>query len=179
VAVLEAAGDVEVVVLRAPAVYGPRDRDLFQFFRLAARGVLPVPTGPARPLQLVHVQDLADAVVRAATVPAATGILHVAEARAHPWEDVAHMVARAVGRRARIVRVPASLIAMGAAVSEWLANSIGTATIFNRDKARELLAPGWTCETDEARTRLGFVARIPLEEGLRLTAEWYRNEGWL
>jgi nucleoside-diphosphate-sugar epimerase len=55
-----AAGDLEVVVLRPPAVYGPGDPELLRFFRLARVGVLPVPSGPARPLQLVHVRDLAD-----------------------------------------------------------------------------------------------------------------------
>src|SRR5256885_15605303 len=39
-----------VVILRAPAVYGPRDRDLFLGFRVAARGILVVPRGPERPL---------------------------------------------------------------------------------------------------------------------------------
>jgi nucleoside-diphosphate-sugar epimerase len=178
-ACLGVAADVEVVVLRAPAVYGPRDRDLYQFFRLAARGFLPMPTGPARPLQLVHVEDLADAVLRAATVPGATGIMHIAEDRAHAWEEIARMVARAVGRRARIVKIPAALISRVAAWSEWWAGITGAATIFNRDKARELLAPGWLCETEHARMQLGFVARVPLAEGLERTAIWYRNEGWL
>jgi len=66
---LAAANDVEVVVLRAPAVYGPRDRDLFIYFRLAARGFLPVPAGPDRLVQLIHAADLAEALVLGATAP--------------------------------------------------------------------------------------------------------------
>jgi nucleoside-diphosphate-sugar epimerase len=178
-AVLEAADRLEVVVLRAPAVYGPGDRELVRFFRMAARGLLPVPTGPARPLQLVHVTDLAGAVVQALFMPGASGVVHVAEPAAYAWEDVARMVGAAVGGRARVVRVPAPLIGWAAAVSEGLARLGGGATIFNRDKARELLAPGWLCETDAARERLGFETRIALRDGLRDTAEWYRNEGWL
>ena len=56
---------VPVVVLRAPAVYGPRDRDLFTFFRLAALGIMPVPAGPDRAIQLIHVRDLVEALLRA------------------------------------------------------------------------------------------------------------------
>jgi nucleoside-diphosphate-sugar epimerase len=167
------------IILRAPAVYGPRDRDLYQFFRMAALGVLPVPTGPHRPLQLIHVEDLAEAVLRAATASDAGGVVHVAEPLAYPWETVGRMVADAVGKRARVVRVPAGLIAMAAAISESVARMSGGATIFNRDKARELLAPGWLCETDTAREKLGFETRIPLARGLNETAQWYRNEGWL
>lgn len=176
---LEAADRIEAVILRAPAVYGPRDTDLFHFFRLASRGVIPVPTGPARPLQMVHVADLARALVHAATAAGARGVYHVAEAQAYAWEDVGRMVARAVGRTGRVVRVPAALISGLAALSEAAAGSIGRSSIFNRDKAREMLAPGWLCETESARADLDFEAGIPLAEGLRATAQWYREQGWL
>jgi dihydroflavonol-4-reductase len=174
-----ASGQTEVAILRAPAVYGPRDRDLYRFFRLAARGIVPVPTGPARPLQLIHVEDLAEALVLAVTAESAQGIVHVAETRCYAWEEVARMVAAAVGRNARVVRVPGALI-QGAAVLSGLASALaGRSTIFDADKARELLAPGWLCETQGAKDVLGFAARIPLDQGLRDTAQWYRDHGWL
>jgi nucleoside-diphosphate-sugar epimerase len=174
-----ASGAMEVAIPRAPAVYGPRDRDLYQFFRLAAHGIIPVPTGPARPLQLIHVQDLAEALVLAATAKKAEGIFHVAEDKAYLWEHVARMVAAAVGRDARLVRVPARMIRAAARVTELANAVIGRSTIFNTDKAKELLAPGWLCETETAARLLGFHARIPLEDGLRDTARWYREHGWL
>lgn len=178
-AALAASGEVEVVVLRAPAVYGPRDRDLYRFFRLAARGILPVPAGPARRLQLIHVEDLAEALVLAATAERAEGIMHAAESTAYTWEAVGGLVATAVGRKARLVRLPAAIFNAAAMLSEAASAAAGRSTIFNRDKARELLAPGWLCETDTARRILGFDARIPLGQGLRETAQWYRAEGWL
>lgn len=178
-ACLDAADVLDIAVLRAPAVYGPGDRDLYTFFRLASLGVLPMPAGPVRPLQLVHIEDLVDAVVRALSAPAGTGIVHIAEERAYAWEQVARLVADAVGSRARVVRIPVALFRFCAAASEGVARITRSATIFNRDKARELLAPGWLCETEEAFQRLGFRARITLPEGLTRTADWYRNEGWL
>ncbi|CAN5673831.1 NAD(P)-dependent oxidoreductase [soil metagenome] len=174
-----AAGRIGVAILRAPAVYGPRDTDLYNFFRIARRGVIPVPTGPARPLQLVHVEDLARALVHAARAHGAAGVYHIAESRAYAWADVGSMVAAAVGTRARTLRVPGWLISGLAAASEAGAAAVGRSTIFNRDKARELLAPGWLCETESARAELNFETRIPLADGLRSTAQWYREHGWL
>jgi dihydroflavonol-4-reductase len=167
------------VILRAPAVYGPRDRDLLHFFRLAARGILPVPTGPARPLQLIHVEDLADAVVRAGIAPDAEGIFHVAEDAAYAWLEVVRLVAAAVGVRGRVIRVPTALVRAAGWASETVGHVTGRASIFDRDKARELLAPGWLCDIEPARRKLGFQPRILLPEGLSGTALWYRNEGWL
>ncbi|MEX1184266.1 MAG: NAD(P)-dependent oxidoreductase [Gemmatimonadota bacterium] len=178
-ACLDEAGRIDTIVLRATAVYGPRDTDLYHFFRLASRGIIPVPTGPPRPLQMVHVADLARALVRAAEAVRATGVYHIAEPQAYAWEEVGRMVGAAVGRSPRMVRVPAVLIRALAAVSESTAGMIGRSTIFNRDKARELLAPGWLCETESARADLDYEAGIPLADGLHATAQWYREQGWL
>lgn len=175
---LAARDELEVVVLRAPAVYGPGDRELLRFFRLAALGVLPIPTGPARPLQLVHVRDLADALVRVGEAEV-EGVFHVAEPRSYEWTEVTRLVARAVGRRAVRLPVPAPALRGAAALSEWMAWLGGRTTVFNRDKARELLAPGWLCETAALRRAVGFEASTPLADGLTETAEWYRARRWL
>jgi nucleoside-diphosphate-sugar epimerase len=106
-------------------------------------------------------------------------VYHIAEPRAYPWEEVGRLVGEAVGRKVRMVRVPAGLIAGLAAVSETAAGLFGRSSIFNRDKARELLAPGWLCETEAAKGGLDYEANIPLAEGLRATARWYREQGWL
>jgi nucleoside-diphosphate-sugar epimerase len=176
---LQLARDTEVIVLRAPAVYGPRDRDLLLCFVLAARGILPVPRGPERLLQFLHVTDLVDALLLAATTPRTTGMYHVAEAQAYPWSEITNWLAQAVGRRVRAVRIPAWLVQAAATMSELGAATVGRATIFNREKAREMLAPGWLCETEAAKRDLGFEGRIPLPVGLTGTAAWYREHGWL
>lgn len=177
--VAQAAGDLDVAVLRAPAVYGPGERDLYEFFQMAARGILPVPTGPARPIQMVHVTDLARAVALSATGKVVRGVYHIAEPQAYMWEQVGHLVARAVGKKARVIRIPAAAISVAGTVSEWVGRIRGQPTIFSRDKARELLAPGWLCETETAHRDFGFLAQIPLERGLAETADWYRANGWL
>lgn len=171
--------ETEVVILRAPAVYGPRDRDVFEFFRLASWGVIPVPTGPPRPLQMIHVSDLARALALAATADVLGGVYHIAEQQAYPWEEVGRLVGIAVGRNARPLRIPAGIIEVAGALSEAASNLIGKPAIFTRDKARELLAPGWLCETEAARAAFGFEAQKRLPQGLAETAKWYRAQGWL
>jgi nucleoside-diphosphate-sugar epimerase len=128
---------------------------------------------------MVHVRDLARAVLLAATDPGAAGLYHIAEPRAYSWEEVASLLGQAMGRRARPLRVPSGLFAGAAAITERLSSLRGEASIFSRDKVRELLAPAWLCETTLAHRDFGFQARIPLEEGLRQTAAWYRSNGWL
>ncbi|MBM4256126.1 MAG: NAD-dependent epimerase/dehydratase family protein [Deltaproteobacteria bacterium] len=176
---LTIADEMEVLILRPPAVYGPGDRDLFRCFQMATRGILPVPTGPVRWIQFIHVHDLINALLCAVTAGQASGVYHVAEPQPYAWGQITDWLAKAVGRQVRAVRVPQWGIRAAAAVSELGAAMIGRATIFNREKAEELLAPGWLCETEAVKRDLGFEVRIPLPQGLVGTASWYREHGWL
>jgi nucleoside-diphosphate-sugar epimerase len=68
------AGELEVrnhcraehVILRPPAVYGPRDAEFLRLFLAVKSHLLPKPSG-AQALSLVFVQDLAEAVVTCLT----------------------------------------------------------------------------------------------------------------
>lgn len=173
-----AGPEVSVVVLRPPAIYGPRDRDLLTFFRLARWRILPAPTGRNRQVELIHVGDVARALVRAAFAENATGVYHIAGPRAYAWNDVLDLVAAAVGRRGWKVPLPGPVVRMAGRVNGTLARMAGGAAIFDRDKARELLA-SWLCDTTAARRDLGFTATKALEQGLKETAAWYRAYGWL
>lgn len=178
-ACLEFRDRMEIAVLRPPAVYGPRDRDLLGFFKLARLGVLPVPAGPTRYLQLIHATDLSTAVTQAALAKHLDGVYHTAHPETHSWTEVLELVARAVGRRGRPVPVPQAFLKAVGAASGSLRWALGGRPILDRDKVRELLAPAWLCETEAARSGFGFLASIPLASGLRQTADWYRERGWL
>jgi nucleoside-diphosphate-sugar epimerase len=178
--VCQAASDrLEIAILRAPGVYGPRDRDIYEFFRLAKFGVVPLPSAAIGRLQMIHARDLARALLLAATSPGARGVYHVAEARAYGWEEMARMVGAALGRKIRVLRVPGIALVAAANVSETISGLLGKSTIFNREKAAELMVPAWLCETEMARRDFGFEAAIPLQEGFNETASWYRQQGWL
>ena len=70
----------EYVILRPPAVYGPRDAEFLRLFKAVKRHLLPKPGG-AQALSLVFVQDLAEAVVTCLNHPAAAGKTYFVAAR--------------------------------------------------------------------------------------------------
>ncbi len=175
VAGADAAG-LPTVTLRAPAVYGPRGRELLPYFRLVARGLAPSPSGPRR-LHLVYAPDLAAALVRAADAP--PGTYAVADPRAHLWTEVVDALARALERRPLRLSLPPALVRAAAAVTERAGALAGVPVAFNREKAEEMLAAGWVCDLSGADALLPAAQATPLGEGMRRTAQWYRTQGWL
>ena len=55
---------------------------------------------------------------------------------------------------------------------------VGLRPTVDSGRLAELRAPGFVCSVDRIRDRIGFVAKMPLHEGIEQTARWYREKGW-
>lgn len=171
---------VPFTIVRPPAVYGPEDRQWLRLFRLARHGVVPLLGDGRQELSLVHAADLADALVAAAMAPATLGrVYHAAHETALTQADLARGIARAVGVRARLVRIPSLAVRALLHVSGAGAALTGRATLLAPSKAPELLAGAWTCSSGALERDAGWSAGIAHERGLAETAAWYRAAGWL
>lgn len=176
-ALAELGGSTSLLVIRAPVVYGPRDRDLLSYFRIIEGGFAPIPDGGRQELHLVYAPDLARALVAGAGAPGGTRA--VAEPRVHRWTDVVDAIADAVDRRTVRIPLPPPVVRAAARATELVAGLSGSAAAFNREKAEEMLADAWLHDLDGSEALLPPREATPLRTGMRRTAEWYRSRGWL
>ncbi len=164
-----ARGFSGLIVLRPPAVYGPGDPAFAPMIRALVRG-LPVPLprpGPAH-LSLLHVEDLAGALVAALEAPGAAfgRIFHVSGPERPSPAELMERIAALAGRRARLLPVPLPLAWTLAGVCSPVRRLCGFPRYLNLDKIHELGASAWSCESPAAEELLSWEARIPLSEGL-------------
>jgi nucleoside-diphosphate-sugar epimerase len=171
------AGGVRVVIVRAPAVYGPGDRALLPYFRIIRWRLAPVPGGSHRRLDLVFAPDLAAALSGAAAAP--SGTYAVAEPIAHEWGEVVETIGSVMKRRPIQIPLPASIVRSAAGITEAVGRLMGRAVPFNREKAEEMLAHGWTCDLSGSEALLPPDQFTPLSEGMDRTVRWYIRQGWL
>ncbi len=173
------SGRLKSVVLRPGAVYGPRDEDTLTFFRMAARGVVIVPGIRRRLLQLVHVRDVARALVDAAQKNRGTGQAYfIAHPEVLSWGDLTTRIAQAVGRSVVPLRVPSPILLAAATVAQIVGAGRRAGQI-DRRRARDIVERAWTCRVERAMTELGWAPQYDSERGLQATAVWYRDQGWL
>jgi nucleoside-diphosphate-sugar epimerase len=175
------AEQLPITVVRPPAVYGPRDRDILTFFQTVKRHVCPVVgRGDEPALSLVHVRDLVRGMVDAAEHDVTVGETYfVGSEAAYSWNDVKAATTSALDTWALTLPVPGALVgAVGAAAEAWGALT-GSYPPLNREKAREIRHACTICSVEKAQADFGYAQRIPLSEGVRETIEWYENEGWL
>jgi nucleoside-diphosphate-sugar epimerase len=177
-AVIEAGlAGLETVIVRAPAVYGPRDHALLSYFKLVRWWLAPSPGGGERYLHLIYGPDLARALERAAD--SVVGIHAVADPQVHAWSDLVDEISRSVGRRPVKLRLPVSLVRVAARLTERIGSLAGRTVTFNREKAEEMLAAAWVCELSGSEALLPPEEVTPLREGIAETVRWYSREGWL
>ena len=167
-------------VLRPGGIYGPRDPDMVALFRMAARGLLVLPSVEGR-LQPVHVHDAARAAVRALESADETdpGPLPVVTDRVHTWAEVGEALTAAIGRPTRILRVPPALFLAAGGAAELAARLTGGPPVFDRRRARDLTQRSFTSDIEATRRALGWTPEVGLREGMEATVDWYRTQGWL
>ncbi len=169
-----------VVILRAAAVYGPRERDIYFYFQMVNRGLKLLLGRGERRASFIFVQDFVTLILRALEDERAAGqIYFAAEGRDYDWREVSEMVAEALGKRAARVTLPEWLLPVIAAAAGFQARITKRPALLNEQKLIELRQPYWVCSAEKARRELGFEAQHDLATGLRLTAQWYRENGWL
>lgn len=170
-----------ITVIRPPAVYGPRERDIYTFFKALSRGICPIVGsvhGPA--LSLIHVDDLVRGMVDAAESDATAGHTYFLGSEIfYSWNDVKLAAATALERRVLTIAVPSALVLPVGALVELIGTLSGTYPPLNREKAREIRRVCKMCSIEKAKRDFGFSTSTPLERGIAETIEWYKQHGWL
>ena len=175
------AETLPLTVVRPPAVYGPRDRDILDFFRAVKRHVCPVVGGgSSRTLSLVHAEDLAAGMVDAVRHPGAVGETYfLGSEQPYAWNDVKRAATAALDTWAVTLPVPGPLLgAVGTAAEAW-GWVTGTHPPLNRDKTREIRHACTACSSEKAQQDFGYAPNTSLDDGVADTIAWYRAEGWL
>jgi nucleoside-diphosphate-sugar epimerase len=166
--------------VRPPAVYGPRDIDMLDLFRAAKWGVVPLPPGGAT--SIIHADDLADLLVGLAAsnaAPTRKKTYEPDDGREGGWshKELAAAIGRAVGKSSVFApNLPRKLLE-AAAIADRLAR--GDRAKLTADRVGYMCHPNWVSRFDRKVPPGIWQPRIPGDEGLKVTAEWYRREGWL
>lgn len=166
-------------VLRPPAVYGPGDRELLPLFRWVARGIAPLPAGGGGRFSLIHVDDLAAAVLR--WLAADTGYGRSFELDdGHPggydWDTVLKVAGRVLraGAPVRRVPIPVGMLRVAATANLAAARLLRYAPMLTPGKVREITHPDWLCDSHDFALATGWHAAVGLEAGL---AQAYGRHG--
>ena len=181
-AVDELGNALQWTALRPPAVYGPGDQDILLYFKQFDKGLAFLPGDAAQRLSLIHVSDLADAVVALAGISGYDGgpiEVHDGHAGGYRWQDIVAVATEVFGHPIRTVPVPRPIMLLLAACTRAGSRVLGKRPILSPGKVDELYHPDWVCQGNFLCELTDWKPRIGLAQGLGETLRWYREAGML
>jgi nucleoside-diphosphate-sugar epimerase len=168
---------LEWAIVRPPAVYGPGDQETLELFRMAKLGLMLMP--PKGRVSVIHADDLARLLLALAGPAAPSNILVEADdGKPGGWthREFARALAAAVGTRPAILSSPGIVLRAAARIDQlWRGEKAKLTT----DRAAYFSHRNWVIEPKRACPPELWQPRIETVEGLKDTARWYREKGWL
>jgi nucleoside-diphosphate-sugar epimerase len=155
---------MELVILRPPLVYGPGVKGNFlRLMRLIQRGI-PLPLASVcNHRSLIHVENLADAICSCIDNPAAAGQTFLAsDSEGVSTIRMITLLAEGLNTPARLFPFPPRLLQLAGAM-------LGQSATIAR------LTSSLSVSSAHLRNVTGWQPRIPLDQGLIETAQWYHR----
>ncbi len=155
------------IIVRPPAVYGPKDKALRPLFQLGKKGIALHLGSKNGKFSLIHVEDLTEVILRALernTIRSAIFEVDDGFPNGYSWKSVFQVINPEIKIH---VRVPRRFLWLIGKSNEILSRVFGYMPLFTTGKVAELGHVNWVSDSEDARQQLGWSPQIPLEEGLR------------
>ena len=174
---LVAASGLDWTIVRPPAVYGPGDRETFELFRMARRGLVALP--PEGRFSVIHVEDLCRLILALLDdADSWTETYEPDDGREGGWQHrhFARTLGRLYGRRALTLAMPRPLLRLASRLDRLVRRGNAKLT---RDRVRYFCHPDWVVADERRPPEALWKPEVRTPTGLKETADWYRREGWL
>jgi len=170
---------LEVTIVRPGAIYGPGETRLLKLFRSIARGRYAV-VGTGKPhYHMVYIDDLVDGYLLALDRPEAAGeTFIIAGGRALSQNFLAREIAQATGGSIWPFHIPAWPLQRLGDLVEVICVPLGIEPPIHRRRV-DFWVKNRSFSIEKARRRLGYDPKVDVSEGIKRTARWYRENGWL
>ena len=164
-------------IVRPTAGYGPGEHRYLKLFRGIARNHFVMIGSGTTWQNLAYIDDLCEGLTLAGTIPEAAGQTFLLAGEENiTLAELAAKVARAVSGKPWRVRIPAGPVMAAAAVCEVLCRPFGVEPPLHRRRVG-FFTVNRAFDISKAKRVLGYRPRVSLDEGIRRTADWYREQG--
>lgn len=174
---LVAASGLDWTIVRPPAVYGPGDRETLELFKMARRGLVALP--PKGRFSVIHVEDLCRLILATLDDPDSwSETWEPDDGREGGWQHrhFARTLGRLYGRRALTLAMPRPVLRLASGLDRLVRRGNAKLT---RDRVRFYCHPDWVATAGRRPPERLWQPRIKTPTGLKQTADWYREQGWL
>jgi dihydroflavonol-4-reductase len=177
--VLNCKHEIPVTIIRICEVYGPSDRRLLKLFKAVKKNMFPIIGNGKNLHHLIYVDDLIDGFFKAMNTDKAVGEIFVLGGReVLTTREIVETVARVLGADPPKLQLPLAPFLWAAVAMELTMRPLGIQPLLHR-RRMDFFRKSYRFSNDKASKVLGFDAQYTFEQGARITAKWYEEQGLL
>ena len=164
------------VVLRPTGVYGPREKDYMMMVESIA-GHSDFAVGfKQQDITFVYVTDVVQAVFLAIEKGKTGRKYFLSDGEVYQSCTFSNLIHEELGRPWWIrITAPIWVLKIVTFFGDKLGHLTGKVTALNNDKYNILKQRNWRCDIEPARKELGYNPQVKLEEGVKKTVAWYKE----
>jgi nucleoside-diphosphate-sugar epimerase len=175
---LKTITSLNYTILRPTAIYGPRDKDIFIFFKQLKTGIEPYIGKGSQKLSFIYVKDLA--VITIKSLYKCNGSTYnLSDGNFYDKYELGFIAKKVLNLKTVIFHLPVIFVKFIATISKNISSLSGKGSALNPEKVKELMALNWFCSIDKAKHDLGYYPQYDLNAGLEETLKWYKDNKWL
>ena len=175
---LKAFSSLNYNILRPTGVYGPRDRDIFIFFKQVAKGIEPYIGNIEQKFSFLYVSDMVKAAIKA-LFAGNQKTYNLSDGDFYNRYELAAIIKETLNSKTIKFHLPVNFVKLIAGISEKYSSLSNKAAVLNIEKVGELMAVNWWCDIERAKADLGFYPEYNLRSGVVETLKWYKTNKWL
>ena len=167
-----------ITVIRPGPIYGPGDKRLLKLFKMANMGfVLMLGKGKGM-FHLIHIDDLTNIILLAASKEKALGEVFIAVSDDSPISiiEMGKMIGKHIGNRTRTIRLPLWPFYLAADISSVVFPLLGMKPPIYRRRV-DFYTKDRKFDNHKVRELLGYTSKMDNETGLEQTVRWYQKQG--
>lgn len=168
------------VILQPTGVYGPRERDYFMMAKsIKSHTDFSVGYKP-QDLTFVYVLDVVQAIFLALDCQKTGGKYMLSDGEVYSSRTFSDLIHRELGHPWLLrIKAPIWLLRIITFCGEHIGRMTGKISALNNDKYNIMKQRNWRCDIKPAMSDLGYKPKYQLDEGVRLTIKWYKENNWL
>ena len=168
-----------IAVVRPISIYGPGDLRMLKLFRGIEKGWFPVAGKGEAFFHPAYIDDVVEGFLLCLEDPAAVGESFIIGGEGYlTLNELFARIAELLGTSPPWLRIPLPLLQMAAVACETIFVPLGLEPPLHRRRV-SFYRNQRAFSIQKAKDVLGFEPRTSLEEGLRRTITWYRENGYL
>ncbi len=174
-------GTIPYTIVRAPAVFGPRDPEILKLIKTAKAGLGTLVGMKPKYLNLAYGPDLVQGFILAAESDKSIGeTYYITNEGTYSWKEMMNIIRDGLGKKHLLkVKIPHFLVLSIAGISGFFGKFSKKPPVFNYEKGIDFIQKYWTCSMDKAKEQLGYKPALTIPGAISATIEWYRENKWM